>query len=78
MRLPFRNCSIGLGINAIWHIRWSDPLAALLIVPLILWEGWKRCAANLVVAADLALLGVSAGIVLAEISLSMLVPDRAL
>ena len=30
---------IGLGINAIWHIRWADPLAALLIVPLILWEG---------------------------------------
>jgi divalent metal cation (Fe/Co/Zn/Cd) transporter len=32
---------IGLGINAIWHIRWADPLAALLIVPLILWEGWE-------------------------------------
>ena len=30
---------IGLGINAIWHIRWADPLAALVIVPLILWEG---------------------------------------
>jgi divalent metal cation (Fe/Co/Zn/Cd) transporter len=30
---------LGLGINAIWHIRWADPLAALLIVPLILWEG---------------------------------------
>jgi divalent metal cation (Fe/Co/Zn/Cd) transporter len=30
---------IGLGINAIWHIRWADPLAALLIIPLILWEG---------------------------------------
>jgi divalent metal cation (Fe/Co/Zn/Cd) transporter len=29
----------GLGINAIWHIRWADPLAALVIVPLILWEG---------------------------------------
>jgi divalent metal cation (Fe/Co/Zn/Cd) transporter len=29
---------VGLGINAIWHIRWADPLAALLIVPLILWE----------------------------------------
>ena len=32
---------IGLGINAIWHIRWADPLAALVIVPLILWEGWE-------------------------------------
>lgn len=30
---------IGLGINAIWHIRWADPLAALVIVPLILREG---------------------------------------
>ena len=30
---------VGLGINAIWHIRWADPLAALVIVPLILWEG---------------------------------------
>jgi len=32
---------IGLGINAIWHIRWADPIAALVIVPLILWEGWE-------------------------------------
>jgi divalent metal cation (Fe/Co/Zn/Cd) transporter len=30
---------IGLGINAIWHIRWADPVAALVIVPVILWEG---------------------------------------
>jgi divalent metal cation (Fe/Co/Zn/Cd) transporter len=30
---------IGIGISAIWHIRWADPLAALVIVPLILWEG---------------------------------------
>jgi divalent metal cation (Fe/Co/Zn/Cd) transporter len=29
----------GLGINAIWHLRWADPIAALVIVPLILWEG---------------------------------------
>jgi divalent metal cation (Fe/Co/Zn/Cd) transporter len=32
---------VGLGINAIWHIRWADPIAALVIVPLILWEGWE-------------------------------------
>src|SRR5581483_1376675 len=32
---------IGLGINAIWRIRWADPIAALVIVPLILWEGWE-------------------------------------
>ena len=30
---------VGLGINAIWHLRWTDPIAALVIVPLILWEG---------------------------------------
>jgi divalent metal cation (Fe/Co/Zn/Cd) transporter len=29
----------GLAINAIWHVRWADPLAALAIVPLIFWEG---------------------------------------
>ena len=26
---------IGLGINALWHLRWADPIAALVIVPLI-------------------------------------------
>lgn len=31
----------GLGVNAIWHLRWADPIAALVIVPLILWEGWE-------------------------------------
>jgi divalent metal cation (Fe/Co/Zn/Cd) transporter len=40
---------VGLGINAIWHLRWADPIAALVIVPLILREGWaamrgKVCA----------------------------------
>src|ERR1700693_5617222 len=30
---------VGLGINAMWHVRWADPIAALVIVPLILWEG---------------------------------------
>ncbi len=32
---------VGLGINAIWHIRWADPIAALVIVPLILRESWE-------------------------------------
>jgi divalent metal cation (Fe/Co/Zn/Cd) transporter len=32
---------VGLGINAIWHLKWADPIAALVIVPLILWEGWE-------------------------------------
>ena len=30
---------IGVGTNAVWHIRWADPIAALLITPLILREG---------------------------------------
>jgi len=32
---------VGLGINAIWHLRWADPIAALVIIPLILREGWQ-------------------------------------
>jgi divalent metal cation (Fe/Co/Zn/Cd) transporter len=31
----------GLAINAIWHVRWADPIAALAILPLIVWEGWE-------------------------------------
>src|SRR5579864_4030705 len=30
---------VGLGIDALWHIRWADPIAALVITPLIIWEG---------------------------------------
>jgi len=30
---------VGLGINALWHVTWADPVAALVIVPLILREG---------------------------------------
>jgi divalent metal cation (Fe/Co/Zn/Cd) transporter len=29
----------GLAINALWHIKWADPVAALAVLPLILWEG---------------------------------------
>jgi divalent metal cation (Fe/Co/Zn/Cd) transporter len=29
----------GLAINAIWQIKWADPVAALAIIPLIVWEG---------------------------------------
>jgi divalent metal cation (Fe/Co/Zn/Cd) transporter len=29
----------GLAINAIWHVKWADPAAALAILPLIVWEG---------------------------------------
>jgi divalent metal cation (Fe/Co/Zn/Cd) transporter len=29
----------GLAINAIWHIKWADSVAALVVLPLIVWEG---------------------------------------
>ena len=29
----------GLAVNAIWHVAWADPVAALAVVPLIIWEG---------------------------------------
>jgi divalent metal cation (Fe/Co/Zn/Cd) transporter len=29
----------GLAINAIWDVRWADPVAALAVLPLIVWEG---------------------------------------
>ncbi len=30
---------VGLGVNAIWHLAWADPVAALMVTPLIVWEG---------------------------------------
>ena len=30
----------GLAVNAIWGLSWTDPLAALLLIPFILREGW--------------------------------------
>jgi len=29
----------GLAINAIWRVKWADPIAALAVLPLIMWEG---------------------------------------
>jgi divalent metal cation (Fe/Co/Zn/Cd) transporter len=37
---------LGVGLNTVWHISWADPLAALLIVPLILWEGREAIRGN--------------------------------
>ncbi len=39
---------MGLAINSIWHVKWADPIAALAVLPLIVWEGrealrGKRC-----------------------------------
>lgn len=30
---------VGIGVNANWHVKWADPIAALAIIPLIVWEG---------------------------------------
>lgn len=32
---------LGLLINALCHVRWADPAAALLTIPMILREGWE-------------------------------------
>lgn len=32
---------VGLAVNAIWHMAWADPVAALLIIPLVLRESWQ-------------------------------------
>jgi divalent metal cation (Fe/Co/Zn/Cd) transporter len=31
----------GLVVNAIWRKPWADPVAALLLIPMILREGWE-------------------------------------
>lgn len=31
----------GLVVNAIWGLRWADPVAALALLPLIMREGWE-------------------------------------
>jgi divalent metal cation (Fe/Co/Zn/Cd) transporter len=30
---------VGVGLNTVWHISWADPVAALVVVPFIIWEG---------------------------------------
>ena len=30
---------LGVGLNTVWHVSGADPVAALVIVPLIVWEG---------------------------------------
>src|SRR6202166_18784 len=32
---------VGLIVNAIWRVSWADPVAALVLLPLILHEGWE-------------------------------------
>lgn len=30
---------VGLAANAVWRVAWADPVAALAIVPFVVWEG---------------------------------------
>jgi len=30
---------LGVRLNTVWHMSWADPVAGLVIVPLIVWEG---------------------------------------
>ena len=30
---------LSVAINALWHFRWADPIAAIAILPIIVWEG---------------------------------------
>jgi divalent metal cation (Fe/Co/Zn/Cd) transporter len=31
--------ALGPAVNAVWHVSCADPIAALAVIPLILWEG---------------------------------------
>ena len=37
---------IGVGLNAFWHISWADPVAALVLLPFIVWEGHEAMGAK--------------------------------
>jgi len=45
----------GLAINDIWRVKWADPIAALAVLPLIVWEGVENpCAGRLAAVASFA------------------------
>jgi divalent metal cation (Fe/Co/Zn/Cd) transporter len=31
----------GLAVNAVWHVSWADPVAAICLVPFIVSEAWE-------------------------------------
>ena len=37
---------LGLAVNAIWGVKWADPVAALALLPLIVREGWEAMKGN--------------------------------
>ena len=44
----------GLAVNAIWHVNWADPIAALALLPLVVWEGREAMRGGACVVADLS------------------------
>jgi divalent metal cation (Fe/Co/Zn/Cd) transporter len=36
----------GLATNTLWHLKWADPIAALLIIPLVVREGGEAMRGN--------------------------------
>ena len=36
----------GLAVNALWGVKWADPVAALALLPLIVREGWEAMKAK--------------------------------
>jgi divalent metal cation (Fe/Co/Zn/Cd) transporter len=42
----------GLAINAIWHVKWADPIAALAVLPLVVGKVGKRYVGRSAVVAD--------------------------
>lgn len=38
----------GLVVNELWKVSWADPIAALVLLPLVLREGWEAWKGNLV------------------------------
>jgi hypothetical protein len=41
-------------INAIWRVKWADPIAAFTILPLIVWEGREAMPGRLAAVASFA------------------------
>jgi divalent metal cation (Fe/Co/Zn/Cd) transporter len=37
---------VGLAVNAVWSVKWADPIAALAVLPLIVWEGREATRAK--------------------------------
>jgi len=42
----------GLVANALWKLSWADPVAALLLLPLITREGWEAVRGKPCCATD--------------------------